>query len=1576
MRDEVQVNVKRPTPNIGTLVAKKFFNGYTLNRIFEEVISDVKPEPCLGFDRCGISIFKPTTMSISSQPLSKHFLKKIRILLITQFNRKYSKCLVREQDLNTPPVEVSWLKRDVLLFAASIGCTVDELHFGFELHPNFAVFPTYPVILPFKKTTQEVIDFYASQAVTPIPDIPKFDYTRVVDGQRQMTFLKPLPVTSAGRKFEVRSKVIGVYDKGKAGSVLETEQSVVDAGTGEIYTKLLGSAFFVGQGNWGGPKGPATKNFPPPEGKKPDAIVSHQTTKESALLYRLNGDYNPLHATPEPGQNMGFGGAIMHGLSSFNFAAHGLLKALGGSDPKNIKEFQARFASPVKPGDKLVTDIWRTGEMKDGWEEIRFVTKVEGGKVALSNGRALMKVVAGGCYFWVMIQGIYQRRTKPTNEFEFRDFGLFKSISHIQIIKRHEEASARDAKRELKRFFSTHDSFHFQDIVVDLSLYYSIMKSFSLIAALSSIIALTSAAAIASPVEKRADVSVYLCNDRDFTGYCVDIKSPSGTCVPLGNDLNNQISSVGPDGSAICYFFVIMPEDIPSGSEVSISRFGTPDERWSYTISSNPTTSAPKFDVDATAYLKVLRKGSFHVTIVAEQNDAGKFVDVHISVRPPGSEYLSTGAPSLRFPNTPLRRCKIRALEDRHRRYRFLDSDDNSMIYRRFGYLHSRILIRKQELQQLEMELDKINDLDSGHGRLMCMNFTRPTNGETSLLPCVVLTFTLIFSAALSLLTKAKRHEIFGAAAAYCATLVVFIKNIPKVQIELKALEILAKEFNRNVLARDSDFTTSPTAPPTIAQFGCSSPLELSRATTLIVPHVNGVDINCGCPQSWACAESLGAALMEKRELVAEMVRSAKGAIKESGFEGKKTVSVKIRVHRDLRETVDFIKTVESAGIDFLTIHGRLKSTPSSTPVDLSAIKLLASHCTVPVLSNGDIFTLCDTFSHASLTGVDGVMSARDFSSSSSNTTSPPNRNSASSLGTLTNNALNNPNTTLAFGKNTSSALSHLNTTEPASRNTATISTLNNTFTLSLLSISSFCAPSPSWLTLGASASILYCADENTLNPNSSSLSAFKIAKNGTLTEMGKVILPGGSVYAEVFGDGNMVAVAEYGAGAVTILSTADSKNITKLQNIAWTNSMSGVSHPHQALLDPTSQHMIVPDLGSDLLRIFNIDNSTHSETPLVKYENIPLPPGSGPRHAVFYVPDCGMNMSNITTTAGTNNTTMNMGKTYLYLITETSSQIFGYEVEYVEGDLGLRKMWDKSLGTDGVDTAGNRVKTGMTGAEIVISPDNKFLIASTRNDSLSSVLGPSSSSNSTSSSIHSDSLLTYSLCPHTGDILFVQRAAAGGMLPRSFALNRAGDKVAVGLYGEGKVAVLDREVGILRSPSQAASMSPGFATLSILRSASHDTLMCVSIWWQVTMSNMASENRSFISIGLLELDVLSACNFGDDSRPWQIVWLDVDGRDMAVWNSFGECHGDSAGASPTPRSALHNHERSRKTLESLGFIPDSCMATLDTRRVETVDEDAQGSFALLKLAALGQNKHSRKIVLAEYNLVDETTPE
>lgn len=141
---------------------------------------------------------------------------------------------------------------------------------------------------------------------------------------------------------------------------------------------------------------------------------------------------------------------------------------------------------------------------------------------------------------------------------------------------------------------------------------------------------------------------------------------------------------------------------------------------------------------------------------------------------------------------------------------------------------------------------------------------------------------------------------------------------------------VLAKEFNRNSFARDSgpphprrhhntytndmtDLTvsTNPSQPPTIVQFGANVPLELARASSLVAPGVNGVDLNCGCPQSWACAEKLGAALMGHRELVRDMVVETRQRLQQDGWhvgmekdiESPKgrSVSVKIRIHDDLR---------------------------------------------------------------------------------------------------------------------------------------------------------------------------------------------------------------------------------------------------------------------------------------------------------------------------------------------------------------------------------------------------------------------------------------------------------------------------------------------------------------------------------------------------------------------------------------------------------------------------------------------------------------------------------------------------
>jgi tRNA-dihydrouridine synthase 4 len=116
---------------------------------------------------------------------------------------------------------------------------------------------------------------------------------------------------------------------------------------------------------------------------------------------------------------------------------------------------------------------------------------------------------------------------------------------------------------------------------------------------------------------------------------------------------------------------------------------------------------------------------------------------------------------------------------------------------------------------------------------------------------------------------------------------------------------------------------------------------------------------------------------MQKRELVVSMVRAAKEALRNAGYADKKTVSVKIRIHKDLRETVDFVRAVEMAGVDFVTVHGRQRATRSSQPVDLNAIKLLKEHATVQMIANGDVFSISDALACAQETGVDGVLAAR-----------------------------------------------------------------------------------------------------------------------------------------------------------------------------------------------------------------------------------------------------------------------------------------------------------------------------------------------------------------------------------------------------------------------------------------------------------------------------------------------------------------------------------------------------------------------------------------------------------------------
>ncbi|ODV81568.1 tRNA-dihydrouridine synthase [Suhomyces tanzawaensis NRRL Y-17324] len=183
---------------------------------------------------------------------------------------------------------------------------------------------------------------------------------------------------------------------------------------------------------------------------------------------------------------------------------------------------------------------------------------------------------------------------------------------------------------------------------------------------------------------------------------------------------------------------------------------------------------------------------------------------------------------------------------------------------------------------------------------------------------------------------------------------------------------ILAREFVRNDIARISDFTTNDRDRPVIVQVGCNNVEDLLKFVEMIHPYVDGIGINCGCPIKEQVREGIGAALMTEPDLVAAMVKAVKDK-----YGDRVCLETKIRIHADINQTVEFVKKVEASGVDYITVHGRTKNTRSSVPVNLEAIKIVKQTVQVPVVANGDCFSLQDAYDIAEYTGVDGIMAVR-----------------------------------------------------------------------------------------------------------------------------------------------------------------------------------------------------------------------------------------------------------------------------------------------------------------------------------------------------------------------------------------------------------------------------------------------------------------------------------------------------------------------------------------------------------------------------------------------------------------------
>jgi acyl dehydratase len=280
----------------------------------------------------------------------------------------------------------------LILYALGVGVknTEDDLPFVYELDPKFAPLPTYPVVLTFKGDSQELNLFAERMRGDKLPGMPPANLNRSVHGSQSIEILKPLPLTS-GPGWKWKTRYVGISEN-KSGVVLTAENTLVDP-QNVPYAKLYSSSFNIGMKITGGKfnkmiAGPPQAK-PVPKDKKPDWIFKDETSESQALIFRLSGDYNPLHIDPAIGKGAGFGGVILHGLSTFGFAARALLKSVGGNNPDALKLFGVRFTSPVKPGDALETQIWEVGPGPKGTTEVTFVTKnLRTGKDALGGGIA------------------------------------------------------------------------------------------------------------------------------------------------------------------------------------------------------------------------------------------------------------------------------------------------------------------------------------------------------------------------------------------------------------------------------------------------------------------------------------------------------------------------------------------------------------------------------------------------------------------------------------------------------------------------------------------------------------------------------------------------------------------------------------------------------------------------------------------------------------------------------------------------------------------------------------------------------------------------------------------------------------------------------------------------------------------------------------------------------------------------------------------------------------------------------------------------------------------------------------
>ena len=269
-----------------------------------------------------------------------------------------------------PDLEHRYEAKDTILYALGVGCGADpmdrsELPFVYE--DGLKALPTMAVVLGYP-------GFWLKDPQTGV------DWRKILHGEQGLVIHKPLPASGT---VIGRTRVTEIVDKGPGkGALLYSDRDVIDKASGDLLATLTSTTFIRGEGGFGGPSGPSPEPHALPD-RAPDETVNLKTLPQAALIYRLSGDDNPLHADPDVAAVAGFERPILHGLCTYAVAGRAVLKACCGNDPARLRRFNVRFSAPVLPGETIRTEIWRSGS------SVSFRARVvERDIVVLNNGLA------------------------------------------------------------------------------------------------------------------------------------------------------------------------------------------------------------------------------------------------------------------------------------------------------------------------------------------------------------------------------------------------------------------------------------------------------------------------------------------------------------------------------------------------------------------------------------------------------------------------------------------------------------------------------------------------------------------------------------------------------------------------------------------------------------------------------------------------------------------------------------------------------------------------------------------------------------------------------------------------------------------------------------------------------------------------------------------------------------------------------------------------------------------------------------------------------------------------------------